>query len=326
MQRCKKSITRTATATLAGVGLALTGVGAGLGASTAHADAKPQAASCSNRLFMVDGYHNTTTGLNFKNEPTAPGWQNVLFKYESGIIPVIDPQTLNETVSKAVPNLEHEAIAYHQACPNAKIAFHGYSFGALIAGNVVADLASKSVIPHQQLNAVLYGDPRRAPQTKGLEGKAGGVLTMLPNIPSIDAPGPRDFKDIDVSEVCHENDVICNAANPFTNANAVINEVMGYTNGDHGYPMNPYGADSHPGDHFIAQQHQWYGYGAPLPIAVGTPNELLNSNPAYLAAVKGLNEVFDKAGLIDILNGFGLPGQQLVDTLRTFLNEAGVAY
>ncbi|GGB38525.1 hypothetical protein GCM10011492_31610 [Flexivirga endophytica] len=321
----KKSITRTTVTTVASIAMLTTG----LGAAALHAAPAASGAGCSNKIFLVDGYKSGESAASFggasmSNVTSVPGWDREIFYYENGIIPVIDPTTLNETVAKAVPSLERKAVDYHRACPNAKIAFLGYSFGALVAGNVVESLAHKSVIPHNQLNAVLYGDPRRAPHAKGIEGPAGGVLTMLPNLPTIDAPGPRDFQDVDVSEVCNQNDVICNAANPFTNALAVANEVQGYRSGDHGYgKFDPFGAYSHPGDHWIAQQPR-INYGAPLPLPIATPHDLLKDNAGWNAAMKAIGDAITAATLGETFGGFGIP-PQVAEVAMGLVREAGVA-
>jgi hypothetical protein len=323
----KKSITRKTVTTVASAAMLTTG----LGLASVQAAPSAHAAGCNNKIFLVDGYKNGESASSFggksmSNVTSAPGWDREIFYYQNGIIPVVDPVTLNETVSKAVPSLEHEAVAYHQACPNAKIAFMGYSFGALVAGDVVESLAHKNVIPHKQMNAVLYGDPRRAPQNKGTEGMAGGVLTMLPNLPTIDAPGPRDFKDVDVSEVCHENDIICNAANPFTNALAVANEIQGYLiqGGDHWYgKFDPFGDYSHPVDHYIPQKPR-INYGPPLPLPIGTPNQMLKDNAAWNSAVKAIGDAIDNATLRGLFSQFGIP-TQLADVAMGLVQEAGVA-
>ncbi|WP_158607569.1 cutinase family protein [Flexivirga caeni] len=301
-----------------------------LGAAAVHNAPAATAAGCNNKIFLVDGYGNGETGNSFggpslSKVTTAPGWDRELFRYQNGIIPIKDPTTLNDTVSQAVPALERLATDYHASCPSAKIAFMGYSFGALVAGDAIADLAAKNSIPHNQMNAVLFGDPRRAPQNKGVEGLAGGILTMLPNLPTIDAPGPRDFHGVDVSEVCNENDVICNAANPFTNAMAVNNEVQGYLQGDHtSYHFDPFGAFSHPGDHWFAQTPR-VGYGAPLPLPIPTPNAMLNSNPAWNAAVSAIGNVIDSAVAGNLMSQFGIPGaQQLAQVAMGLVHEAGV--
>ncbi|YAL82568.1 cutinase family protein [Dermacoccaceae bacterium W4C1] len=284
-------------------------------------------AACSNKLFMVDGYKNGPTGGSFvNNHPAAPaGWTQELFRYQDGIFPVVDPQTLDVTVSRAVPSLIQKAEDYHRACPGAKIAFEGYSFGALIAGNAVESIGKKNSIPKNQMNAVLYGDPRRPAQKKGIEGSAGGILTVLPNLPGITAPGPRDLRGIDVSWVCNQNDVICNMANPFTNALAVANEVQGYFGPTraHSYRFNPYGEHSHPGDHFN-KQTQLIRHGAPLPLPIGTPNQIFNSNPAYIAAIAALSQVANGLGWASVLNERGLPGDQIVSVFRKFAADNGL--
>lgn len=316
---------RTSFSMIAASALVTGAMGAAFFANATEASA----AGCSNRLFQVAGYKDGEAGNVFKGQPQVPGWEAELFSYSDGIFPVVDPQTLDVTVQRAVPSLEKKAVDYHQKCPNAKIAFHGYSFGALIAGNVVESLAKKQVIPHKQLNAVLYGDPRRTPQNKGDEGLAGGILTMLPNLPGITAPGPRNTGDIDVSQVCKQNDVICNAANPVTNAAALINEIQGYLipppNSDHGYAMNPYGPHSNPGDHYIKQPPR-SPYGKPLnfPFPVPTPNQALNGNKAWNDMIAAMSNVVNPIQWAKLLNQRGIPGDLVLSPLRPWLEQSGV--
>lgn len=303
----------------------ITGACLATGALGATVAAAPTAeAACSNKLFMLDGYKSGESGASFRgNHPAAPaGWTQEVFLYQNGIFPVVDPLTLDKTVERAVPSLVKQAEDHHARCPGAKIAFEGYSFGALVAGNAVEAIGKKGSIPKNQMNAVLYGDPRRPIQNKGIEGPAGGILTMLPNLPGITAPGPRDLRGIDVSWVCKQNDVICNMANPFTNALAVANEVSGYANGDHGYAFNPYGPDSHPRDNYI-KQPQRVAHGAPLPIPVGTPNQIFNSNQAYLSAIAGLSQVANGAGWASVLNRYGMPGNQIVGLFQRYAADQG---
>jgi hypothetical protein len=286
--------------------------------------AAPAAAApaCSNTLFQVDGYRATNTGANFKNAPVARGWTNVLFKYEGGIIPVVDKLSLDETLARAVPALEKLVVDQHRRCPGHKVALHGYSFGALVAGKVIESLAQKQDVPHNKINAVLFGDPRRPSQNKGTEGPAGGCLTVLPNLPGTSAPGPRDTGSIDVSYVCNQNDVICNMANPFTNAMAVANEVAGYlagVNGDHNYHvMNPFGKFSHPGDHYNPQPPRLQ-YGRPLPIPLPTPNKLLNNNPLYKSLLAAGSD------LVGILRRFGLE-DTILKPITQFLGDNGIKF
>jgi hypothetical protein len=78
--------------------------------------------------------------------------------------------------------------------------------------------------------------------------------------------------------VCHENDGICNSANLITNAMAFANGIQGYFSGDHAYDFNPW-RDAQPGNNFIHQDHQWVGFGPPLPLSIPTPWQLAQQDP-----------------------------------------------
>lgn len=316
-KKYKNSITGAVAVAVAATGLA---AGALTAAPAAHA-----AQDCSNVYFLVDGHTNGTTGRTWANTVVPAGSHRVNFFYDDGIFPVAEPHDLDTTQRVADPALEQQVVDFHKACPNAHITLTGYSFGALIAGNVAASLASKTTVPHQQLNAILIADPRRAISTTGVEGAAGGIMSVLPDLPGMHMTSPRDFKDVKYSEVCRQDDPICNLANPISNAVAAVNQGIRFTRTAH----TSYGpAWVNPAAYANGTNQMWgptekINWGAPA-FASPTPNQLLNPNSVYQAAINGLSQTADAMDWAKVLNSFGLPGDSLIHMLVGWAEASGV--
>lgn len=278
---------------------------------------------CSNVVFLTDGYRAATTGASYAQLPTRPGWHVELIRYDDAIVGVIQPHTLDWTVDHAVPVVIQRVRSFHAACPSAHITLLGYSFGALIAGNAAEYFAHTTDVPHPQLNAVLYGDPRRPLSRNGIEGWAGGYLTVMASVPGITASVPRDFGDLRVSENCHQNDVICNAANPLTNPAAVRAEVDGYLHGAHYYPMDPW-RDASPGDHYVPASGP-LPYGGPA-ADLPTPRELTQPGGIDVAGIVEwpLSYVVNRLDWAEGLSRFGLPGDSLIHEFIAWSERNGV--
>lgn len=243
-------------------------------AQAADVQACPQVA-----VFETDGYGHGETLDNWNassfNRNTPAGWQIVQVPYYAGVFPVVDQAALDESVAGGVDKLKAAVSDFHANCPASALKLAGYSEGAAVAGDVLADFANSSEIPHDQLSGALYGDPRRDFGDGGVGGVAGGIETNLPTIlPGVTMRGGRDFKDIAVREVCNENDGICNSTNMITNLLAFANGLVGYASGDHGYDLNP-ANDTGNGLTLHLQTHR-IDFGAPLPIPVGTPWQIQN--------------------------------------------------
>lgn len=278
---------------------------------------------CSNVVFLTDGYRAATTGPSFAALPDRAGWHTEFIPYDDAIVGVIQPHTLDWTVDHAVPVVVQRVRSFHAACPAAHITLLGYSFGALIAGDAAEYFAHSDEVPHKQLNAVLYGDPRRPLSENGIEGWAGGYLTVMASMPGITAAAPRHFGDVQVSENCNQNDVICNAANPLTNPAAFRAEVDGYLHGAHFYSMNPW-LDAAAGDHYVPASEP-LTYGGPV-ADLPTPREL--TQPAGVD-VGGLLQwpmtyVVDRLDWAEGLSRFGLPGNALIREFIAWSERNGV--
>lgn len=240
-----------------------------------QASADVRAAACATvAVFETDGYNSGETLSSWRasafNQNPPAGYEIVEVPYYAGVFPVVDAQALDESVANGAAKLDAKVREYHAACPDTQLRLAGYSEGAVVAGEVLEMYANSTVIPHDKLSGTLYGNPRRSFGDGGRGGVAGGIETNLPTfLPGVTMRGGRDFGDIPVRDVCNENDGICNSTNMITNLLAFANGLYGYATGDHAYVLNPAvdtgaGLTLHP-------QNPRIGYGAPLPIPVGTP-------------------------------------------------------
>lgn len=316
---------------LAGVALA-----AGLsGVEIAAAAPEPAAtADCGHLYLLTDGRGRGLTGRTWDDAGTAvpAGAQMEKFRYEDGIVPGVHPHSLDNTRRVAAPALEKRVVDFHRACPGSGITLVGYSFGALISGDATELLASKDEVPHHLVNAVLIADPRRGVADTGVQGPSGGIMSVAPDGPGMHTPGPRDFRDIEVASICREDDVVCNAANPISNAQAFSGQLQ-RLNTAHG----AYG-DADPNRSFWARPANFANAGHLLlppsaPITWGPaafpapmPREMLNDNEIYKGVMDGLTQSGDTIAWTNVLNSFGLPGDQIVHGFWQALQEAGAGY
>ncbi|MFZ2529329.1 MAG: PE-PPE domain-containing protein [Rhodococcus sp. (in: high G+C Gram-positive bacteria)] len=116
----------------------------------------------------------------------------------------------------------HEAIAReHAACPKSEIVVLGYSQGAAIAGDALAEIATDGSVPPDRIRGVLYADPR---DEKGVETQFPGQVA-----PGITLGGGRhDFGAIRVDRVCLAGDAVCDAQTPADGRGWFVEDLAGY--------------------------------------------------------------------------------------------------
>ncbi|MDQ0378552.1 PE-PPE domain-containing protein [Amycolatopsis thermophila] len=275
--------------------LAMAGGLAVAGAQSASADG-----SCAHtKIFELGGTGHGDGVDYFAFNATVPaGVATEVIVYPAEIAPLPGhAKTMDQSVAEGMAGLDRAVRDFHAACGDSTIIITGYSLGALVAGNELEALTASSDIPHHLLKGVLYGDPRRpgdpaAGSDGTAAGGAGGVATNLPTfIGGITLQGPRpSYGDVEVKEICNQNDGICNSVNPFTNLAAFANGIAGYLGGDHGaYAINPL-ADVDQPSKFVLQTPK-IPYGPPLPVAVPNPYQMFNGNfqPSQ-DAVRGIRD------------------------------------
>ncbi|MFF2809779.1 PE-PPE domain-containing protein [Streptomyces sp. NPDC058000] len=251
-----------------------------LGLSMPQAVAAPQAqprADCPNTMiFEVGGHLDPDAGVYDPSNAKLPeGVAFTKIHYSASIAPYPgDTVSLDDSVAEGIGKLDSAVKEFHGACGASHVTIAGYSQGAIVAGDELAALSGSDVVPHNQINGVLYGDPRRP----GADGGPGGVETNLPTIlPGMTMKGPRGFGDLTVKEICNTNDGICYSENVITNLACFANGVVGYLTGDHGYPIDPH-AVSGGGDQLNRQAPRIPICGPGLPIPSKTPHELFKGN------------------------------------------------
>ncbi|AWN26948.1 PE-PPE domain-containing protein [Streptomyces sp. NEAU-S7GS2] len=252
-----------------------------LGLSTPQAvAAAPQAqtrADCPNTMIFEVGGHldGDATVYDRSNAALPEGVSFTKIHYSASIAPYPgDTKTLDDSVAEGIAKLDAAVKNFHGACSTSHMTIAGYSQGAIVAGDELAALSGSDAVPHDQINGVLYGDPRRP----GVDGGPGGIETNLPTIlPGMTMKGPRGFGDLTVKEICNTNDGICHSENLITNLACFANGVVGYFTGDHGYDIDPH-AVSGGGDQLNRQAPKVPLCGPGLPVPSKTPHELFNNN------------------------------------------------
>lgn len=252
-----------------------------LGLSTPQAvAAAPPAqnrADCPNTMIFEVGGHldGDATVYDRSNAALPEGVSFTKIHYSASIAPYPgDTKTLDDSVAEGIATLDAAVKTFHAACSAGHLTIAGYSQGAIVAGDELAALSRSDAVPHDQINGVLYGDPRRP----GVDGGPGGIETNLPTIlPGMTMNGPRGFGDLTVKEICHTNDGICHSENVITNLACFANGVVGYFTGDHGYDIDPH-AVSGGGDQLHRQTPKVPLCGPGLRIPHKTPHALFHSD------------------------------------------------
>ncbi|RKT88873.1 Cutinase [Saccharopolyspora antimicrobica] len=315
--------------------LALSGaalVAAGLSGVEVAAAAPPQSTGCGDLYVLTDGRGRGLTGRTWDDAGTTvpAGARMEKFLYDDGIVPGVHPHSLDNTRRVAAPALERKVVDFHRACPGSRITLVGYSFGALISGDAAELLAARDEVPDHLVNAVLIADPRRHVTNTTVQGPSGGIMSVAPDGPGMHTPGPREFGDIEVASICREDDVVCHAANPVSNAVAFSAQLQRLS--------TAHGAYGSPEQNFWARPADFAGVGDLLlppsaPIAWGPPafaapmpREILNDNAAYQRMMDGLTESGGALAWAEVLNSFGLPGDEIVHGFWKALQEAGAGY
>ena len=162
--------------------------------------------------------------------------------------------------------LNSQARAFRARCPESAIHVTGYSFGALVAGNV-RDKWNRDPKMRQNTSFTLVADPRAD----------HGAMAKLPSvIPGFTHTGPRPAGDIPTSSVCRAAaDFVCYVGNPLENPLPLINGLLGYAAGDHGYRRSE--VSDTPGEHTVAG-----------PTRVGAPADLAATDGSEAAPLLSL--------------------------------------
>ena len=109
----------------------------------------------------------------------------------------------------------------HRTCPDSELLVLGYSQGASIAGDVLAEIAADGSVPPDRISGILYSDPR---DTRGVE-----TLFPGPVVPGVTLGGARgEFGRIHVERICIERDAVCDGRTPDDGKDWFRESVTGY--------------------------------------------------------------------------------------------------
>jgi hypothetical protein len=117
--------------------------------------------------------------------------------------------------------LRETITARHHTCPDTDLLILGYSQGASIAGDVLAEVAADGSVPPDRISGILYSDPR---DTRGVE-----TLFPGPVVPGITLGGARsEFGQIPVHRICIEGDAVCDGRTPGDGEDWLEDNITGY--------------------------------------------------------------------------------------------------
>lgn len=181
--------------------------------------------------------------------------------------------------------LASTARVFRLRCPQTAIHISGYSFGALVAGNV-RDRWNDDPMMNQNTSFTLIADPRADE----------GAMTRLPSmVPGFTHTGKRPVSVIPTTAICRSaSDFICHTGDPRTRPLELANGVLGYLLGDHTY--RDHEVATRPGDHTVAGTTR---LGPPPPLVSTAPPmaaplpalESIVEHPAVTTAVAQVNQV-----------------------------------
>ena len=174
----------------------------------------------------------------------------------------------NNAVAVGQANLTNAVNNFRAQCPGSHVTVTGFSGGALIAGNWRD--ANPGI---QNANVILVADPRAN----------GGISSVLPSVPFwFTNAGPRPASPVPTSNVCRNDDFICNMGNPLQDPIHTLNTFIawnfGNPAGSHGYTnrdVNPA-----PGEHVLPnRQAPVIPEVVKVPLKVPTPRQMSPIEP-----------------------------------------------
>lgn len=197
-------------------------------------------------VIAVDGTRNIDTPDSIDAEsPLAkisatyagPGTVVEHIRYPAVVVPVPESGSsegsgdlaYDESKKIGHQRLRETITVRHGSCPDSQLVILGYSQGASIAGDVLAEIAADGSVPPTRIRGVLYSDPR---DTKGVE-------TLFPGevVPGVTLNGGRhDFGDIEVERICIPGDAVCDGVTPGESDTWLRENMSGYLQLHTAYP------------------------------------------------------------------------------------------
>lgn len=164
----------------------------------------------------------------------AQGYQVTYVDYPTHLWP-LGPTPYDEDVAIGKAATEKAVAGYQRRCPGKPVVVAGYSQGARIAGDVLAEAGTGKArrgISADGLSGELYSDPRRDGNDDG-RGIENVLIGLIPGL-TMSGPRPGGFGRVPVTQYCLEGDPICDLPSPVRRPVSALDGVVGYFT-KHGY-------------------------------------------------------------------------------------------
>jgi hypothetical protein len=189
--------------------------------------AEPSSIECgSGAVFIVAGTddlaHVNTRLLEERYGPEGKDYVVEHVDYPATFWP-LGAQSYDANIEVGKAELVRAVKAYQAAC-DTPVVIAGYSQGARIAGDVLADIETHG-IEADGLSGELYSDPRRAGDGRG----AGAEVNFAGAYPGVVLDGDRDGQfGVPVYSVCIEGDPVCDLPDPLHDPIGAIDALIGF--------------------------------------------------------------------------------------------------
>jgi len=124
--------------------------------------------------------------------------------------------------------LTDDVATYQSDCPGKPAVITGYSQGARVAGDVLADIAAGKAdgVSADGVSGELYADPRR----RGTSAGAGAEVNLINAYPGAMLDGSRDgdFGDLTVYSICIDGDAVCDVPDPRRDPIGALDALLGF--------------------------------------------------------------------------------------------------
>jgi hypothetical protein len=211
----------------AAVGVAAALPVVGFLSSGAALAAEPSSIECnSGAVFIVAGTddlaHVNTRLLEARYGPAGKDYAVTHVDYPATFWP-LGAQSYDANIEVGKAELVRAVKAYQAAC-DTPVVIIGYSQGARIAGDVLADIETHG-IESDGLSGELYSDPRRAGDGRG----AGAEVNFAGAYPGVVLDGERDGEfGVPVYSVCIEGDPVCDLPDLLHDPIGAIDALIGF--------------------------------------------------------------------------------------------------
>jgi hypothetical protein len=195
--------------------------------SGAAVAAEPSPIDCGNGAVFIAAGTNDPDHVNtqrLEDRYAAQGYVVDHVAYPATFWP-LGAQSYDANIEAGGAELERTVVEYQAACADKPVVIVGYSQGARIAGDVLADIGSNGIDP-SRVSGELYSDPRRSGDGRG----AGAEVNFAGAYPGVILDGEREGNafGVPVYSVCIEGDPVCDLPDLLHDPIGAIDALIGF--------------------------------------------------------------------------------------------------